>query len=155
MNDGKLSPYFQNIVDENVGLIRSIPSLKLAAFKNQLVSLITQDATQKTVREAIQKNFNLTRGRASLIARDQTAKLNGALTKYRQQQLGIGRYFWRRTRDRRCREIHRKLGEQSDRGKTFSWDKPPIADASGKRGHPGELWQCRCWAEADFREVLE
>ena len=154
MHDGALSPYFKNIVEENVGLIRSIPTLKLPAFKNQLVALITQDATQATIRDAIMKNFDLTRGRASLIARDQTAKLNGALTKYRQQQIGGKRYFWRRTKDRRCRESHRKLGERSDRGETFSWSKPPIADASGKRGHPGELWQCRCWAEMDFSDVL-
>lgn len=156
MTDGKLSPYFQNIVEQNVGLIRSVPGLKLPALKNQLVALITQDASQSTIRAALEKNFKLTRGRAALIARDQTAKLNGALNKYRQQQLGGKRYYWRRTKDRRCREDHRKLGERSDKGETFYWSRPPIADSrTGTRGHPGELWQCRCWAEMVFEDVLE
>lgn len=156
MNDKELSPFFDNVVDENVGLIRSIPKAKMEPFKNQLVALITKDATIGEIKKAIQKNFKVTKGKAAVIARDQVGKLNGALNKYRQQQLGGKRYYWRRTRDSRCRAQHEKLGAASDRGKLYLWSQPPIVDPITKRrAHPGEDFQCRCWAEMHMGDIFD
>ncbi len=158
MHDKKLSPYFQNIVDQNVSLIRSIPGLKMEAFKNQLVSMITNDATQAEIRDAIQNNFAVSRDRAALIARDQVGKLNGALNKYRQQQLGGKRYIWRTSKDskvRRPRAGKRGPDHFHLEGKVFYWSKPPVVDTrTGRRANPGEDFQCRCWAEMVMEDVL-
>jgi SPP1 gp7 family putative phage head morphogenesis protein len=71
--------------------------------------------------------------RAQLIARDQTLKLNGALTKDRHQSAGIDSYTWSTSLDERVREEHAAL-----EGQEFDWDDPP------EPGHPGEDFQCRC-----------
>lgn len=40
------------------------------------------------------------------------------------------------------RADHRRLN-----GKIFSWNAPPIVDMrTGRRGHPGDDYQCRCVA---------
>lgn len=47
-------------------------------------------------------------------------------------------YIWRTVQDSKVRSSH------ADReGKTFSWTNPP------KGGHPGEAYNCRCWAEVE------
>jgi SPP1 gp7 family putative phage head morphogenesis protein len=151
MRDGHLSPYFQNIIDENVGLIRSIPTLKLPAFKNQLVAMITSDSPSGQIAKAIFANFNITKNRAELIAVDQVGKLNGALEEYRQKELGLKRYRWRTSGDSRVRKDHRKL-----EGKIFTWKNPPIVDKrSGRRAHPKRDFRCRCWAEPMLDDIIE
>jgi len=151
MHDRKLTPYYQNVVDENVGLIRSIPLEKLPVFKNQLVAMITADAPSSQIQEAIMKNFAVTRNKAALIARDQIGKVNGALEEHRQKQLGFTRYRWRTSEDSRVRKDHKELD-----GQIFDWSKPPIVDKrTGRRAHPKRDFQCRCWAEPIIEDVIE
>lgn len=150
MRDGELTPYFDNVVDENVGLIRSIPKGQIDSFKNALVSAITQDLPQDKIRKIIQKNFDVTRDKARLLARDQTNKLNGRLNQYRQQQLGGKRYRWRTSGDERVRVNHKKVN-----GKTFYWSDPPKVGTQGQRHHPGQDFQCRCHAEMVLDDILE
>lgn len=82
--------------------------------------------------------------KADLIARDQTAKLNGQLNELRQTELGVPKYIWRTSLDERVRETHRRK-----EGKVFSWDDPPP-----DTGHPGEDYNCRCTAEPYLEEML-
>lgn len=83
--------------------------------------------------------------RAKLIARDQVSKLNARMTQLRQTGVGIEKYIWRTSIDERVRESHKEK-----EGKKYSWNKPPV-----DTGHPGEDYQCRCWAEADFSTIFE
>jgi SPP1 gp7 family putative phage head morphogenesis protein len=159
MDDRKLSPYFQNIVDENVGLIRSITTMGLPALKNELVALITADAPSADIAKALQKHLSPQgRGgaqvnvfaRAELIARDQVGKLNGALEEYRQKNLGLKRYRWRTSEDSRVRPDHDRL-----EGQIFDWSNPPIVDRrTGRRAHPKRDFQCRCWAEPILDDIM-
>jgi SPP1 gp7 family putative phage head morphogenesis protein len=79
--------------------------------------------------------MQITRKRARLIAKDQTASFNGALNQARQTQIGIDRYIWETMQDERVRHEHAKR-----HGKTFYWSQPP------EDGHPGEPINCRCTA---------
>lgn len=151
MKDGELTPFYQNVADENVGLIRSIPKLKLESFKNMLVNSITLDMPSAFIAKEIEKNFAVSKSRAQLIARDQVGKLNGAMDKYRQQQIGVKRYTWETSKDQRVRDDHKRL-----QGKTFFWDKPPVINRkTGRRGHPKEDFQCRCWARAVLSDLID
>ncbi len=47
-----------------------------------------------------------------------------------------GEYIWRTVGDGRVRSSHAERN-----GKVFSWEDPP------EDGHPGEAYNCRCWAE--------
>lgn len=150
-SERKLSPYFKNIVDQNVALIRSIPAEKIPAFKNALTNAITQDLPVGQLAKIIGKHYAATENKARLIARDQVGKLNGALDEYHQRTIGIKKYTWRTMGDGSVRHDHAKLN-----GTTQRWDKPPVVDRkSGRRGHPKQDIQCRCYAEAQFDELLD
>jgi SPP1 gp7 family putative phage head morphogenesis protein len=147
----KLTPYFQQVVDRNVALIRSIPKEKVETFKNALTNAITQDLPVSQIAKLVQKNLRNSENSARLIARDQVGKLNGALDEYHQRQIGVRKYRWRTMHDGVVRKDHARLN-----GTLQSWDKPPIVDRkSGRRAHPKGDYQCRCYAEAVLDEVLD
>jgi SPP1 gp7 family putative phage head morphogenesis protein len=97
---------------------------------------------------------NVSESRAALIARDQTLKLNAALTKHRQTAAGVDQYRWSTSKDERVRPGHAEL-----EGELFDWSDPPDT-GDGELNHPGEDYQCRCLAipyieELDAPEALE
>jgi SPP1 gp7 family putative phage head morphogenesis protein len=83
----------------------------------------------------LEERGNVSESRAELIARDQTLKLNGAITQIRQENAGIDSYVWSTSLDERVRPEHAAL-----EGQTFPWSSPPDV------GHPGQDIQCRCIA---------
>lgn len=151
LRDGQMTPFFRQVVGQNVGLIRSLSEDALPTLKNKLVAMIAADAKSDTIADAIQAYFGVTRTKAKGLARDQVSKLNGKVNEFRQKSLGGSRYTWRGSQDERERPDHRRL-----EGTVQLWSKPPIVDrASGRRGHPGEDFFCRCWAEMKVEDVLE
>jgi SPP1 gp7 family putative phage head morphogenesis protein len=88
----------------------------------------------------LQERFGVSDSRAELIARDQTNKLAGKITKHRQTGMGITHYRWLTSRDDRVRETHAALN-----GTKQSWNSPPKV-ANGRWEHPGGDYQCRCQA---------
>jgi len=60
----------------------------------------------------------------------------GLINQLRQEDLGIERYVWRSQDDAKVRDSH---AEHDDR--VFRWDDPP------EGGHPGQTYNCRCYAE--------
>jgi SPP1 gp7 family putative phage head morphogenesis protein len=102
-----------------------------------------EELSQKIIGEIDPRVGNI-RARADLIARDQISKLNGQFTELRQTELGLKRYTWRTVGDERVRESH----SQND-GKVFSWNSPPEGT-----GHPGDDFQCRCYAEPVFEDLV-
>lgn len=152
--DKKLHPFFQNMIDENVGLIRSVHEDKMEALKTKLTFLITKDASHKDIAKELQENFGFAKNKASLIARDQVGKLNGQLAQYRQQQLGGSRYIWHNVHDSRVagnpsgKYPKAEPSHWAREGKIYSWSKPP------KGGHPGQRPRCRCWAEMITDDIL-
>lgn len=61
---------------------------------------------------------------------------NGKLTEFQQREAGYNRYIWHSQDDPKVRPEH-----AANDGKVFSWDTPPPT------GHPGEHYNCRCYAE--------
>jgi len=60
----------------------------------------------------------------------------GLINELRQQGLGIEHYIWRSQDDAKVRDRHADYDDQ-----VFSWDTPP------EGGHPGQGFNCRCYAE--------
>lgn len=123
---------------ENIRLIKSIPQQALEKMHGRIVASVRKGESLKSAREMLQSEYGVTRRRAELIARDQVGKLNGDLTRDRQQKVGVKEYDWMTSRDERVRLTHR-----AHEGKTYQWTEPPPST-----GHPGEDYQCRCWARA-------
>ncbi len=123
---------------QNVALIRSIPEEYFKTIENIVFTGTTQGNKAGSMIAQIQKTGRTTAKRAKLIARDQSSKLNSALTQQRSQNLGSEEYVWRTSGDERVRDSHK-----SKNGKIFRWDDPPK-----DTGHPGQDIQCRCVAQA-------
>jgi len=94
--------------------------------------------------QMIAHEWEVSTNKAAFLARNEASLFASALRDARYQEAGIRRYRWSATGgasgDGRTRRLHRKL-----HGKEFSYSSPPIIDErTGKRGNPGEIWNCRC-----------
>jgi len=120
----------------------------------------------RSLLEQIQHIGGVSKNRAKLIARDQTAKLNGALNRARQQSIGVEEYTWKTVRDQRV--VGNPSGLYPTGSKAHSnhhimeglrcrWDDASVySDDGGKtwkqrtgempKNHPKDDIQCRCHA---------
>ncbi|WP_226886314.1 phage head morphogenesis protein [Pasteurella multocida] len=117
----------------NVQLIKSIEQ----QYLDKVQTIITQGAISGKLNRDLAKEIRdlggVTENRAKFIARDQSSKINAALTQARHEELGIKKYRWSTSGDERVRDSH----AEND-GKVFSYDDPP------ETGHPGHEINCRC-----------
>lgn len=130
-------------VVNNVALIQSIETEYLAQVEKLVATSVRAGVRVEDLASELEDRYDVSRSRAELIARDQVGKFQGQLTELRQTDLGIEKYIRRGVGDARERDSHRELNNL-----TFSWDDPPEV------GHPGEDFQCRCWAEPDLSQFF-
>lgn len=123
-------------VGDNASLIKSIPTTAADRAQAIVQQGVENGQRWETIAKQLEKELDVTKNRAQLIARDQVSKYNGALNQANQKAAGINRYTWRGVKDNRERPEHLAL-----EGQVFSWDQPSYL------GNPGEPIRCRCWAE--------
>ena len=116
---------------ENIALIRSIPDVALNRMHGRMVEAVRLGKSLREVRDDVVAEFGVTQRRAELIARDQIGKLNGELTRVRQEDIGVSEYKWRGILDSRERPEH-----VAREGRVFKWSEPP------EDGHPGQPIRC-------------
>lgn len=143
-SEPNLAAVLDTFAEENVRLISSLSQKHLAGVQSIVTQGVRQGFTVAEIQKRLSSLVGKTEANLRLIARDQTSKLNGQLTRLRQQDAGIKRYKWRTSRDERVRHTHRVK-----EGVIFSWDDPPT-----DTGHPGEDYQCRCYAEPIFEDLF-
>lgn len=138
----------QNYTDEYIKKVNQIVSNGVQYGK-------TSDEIYQELRKV---NDNMSGTRARLIARDQTGKLNGLMTKKRQTEVGIDKYEWLTSLDERVRETHKPM-----HGKICRWDNDSVYSDDGKNWQarpsgsqgltPGSDIQCRCTAVPWMRDI--
>lgn len=120
--------------------IVALPSDAVTRLERMMVTRYTEGTRVETIARAFEEQLGVTDRHARLLARDQTAKLNASTMRADFTAAGIDSYVWSTSEDERVREDHRELD-----GTTWQWSDPPVADQrTGERGHPGEVFQCRC-----------
>lgn len=132
---GPIQNAVQAYTKTNIDLITSIPKQYFEKLENSIVKNMEAGMRFENLVDEVKRIGNVAESRATLIARDQTSKMNGAFNEVRQRSLGIDSYEWQTSGDERVREEH-----VHNDGKVFRWDSPPPT------GHPGEDIQCRCVA---------
>ena len=133
----------QGFVAQNVALIKSIAEQYHSRVEGIVWAALRQGMSTTQLQEELRGAYNLTRGRARLIARDQVGKLYGQLNEARQIDVGIKHFFWRTVGDNRVRAEHAALN-----GRRFSWKE-------GANGlFPGQDYQCRCFADPDPEDIM-
>lgn len=146
-----LIPQLELFANQNAELIQNMTTNEIERVSGYIKRAIQEGSSYDSVVENIEKSFGITRRHAKLIARDQTTKLNGSLTKLRQQESGIKTYKWQTSGDERVRQDHRVLD-----GKICRWDDPTVylnentnkwekrSKIGGTNVHTSQDVNCRC-----------
>lgn len=132
-----VQPYLEQSIRQNVALISNVNADTKRRVEEAVYEALANRRNKKWLTDRIAKEMGITKRRARIIAGDQTHKLNSALNRYRNEQLGIEAYIWRTRLDNAVRHAHRVR-----EGKRFFWSEPP------SDGHPGHPINCRCSAAA-------
>lgn len=137
-------------ISDNVSKIKSIPNQALSDMRQIMLDGFMNGRSVRDIQKSIQDEYNVTKSKAAMLARDQIATLNAQLSQMQQKDAGCKEYRWSDSGDSRVRDCHRELN-----GKIFSWDNPPEMwyytkskgkVMTGRRCHPGEDFCCRCVA---------
>lgn len=141
----------QEMIEANVNLITSIKTDFISQVGDEVRKQLFEGERSTGLIQIIHERGNVTMNRAKFIARDQTAKLNSAITRERNDKLGIKTYIWTGARDVRQRKDHKVMNGRlcrfddatvysDDNGET--WKKRSAI--GGVQLHPGEDYNCRC-----------
>lgn len=133
---GELGAMLDHLRDWNISLMRKAGRAYAADVAEVLNAPQNWGLRVEELAALIQERADVSESRAELIARDQTSKINSAVSSYRQQSAGITNYVWSGSLDERERETH-----LANEGKIFAWASPPL-----ETGHPGDDICCRCVA---------
>lgn len=132
----------QRMMNEQVELITSIPLDAAERVHKSVTANLYNGGRSSEVAKVLQTTEQVTMSRAKLIARTETGRASGELTKSRALYIGSPGYIWRTAEDEDVRSLHKKLD-----GKFIRWDEPPIAGENGERAHAGCIYNCRCYME--------
>jgi SPP1 gp7 family putative phage head morphogenesis protein len=139
----------QKFMAEQVDLITSLPRKAAERVHKMALEGITEGERAESMAEAIMNTGHVTKSRANLIARTETARVASGLTMVRAKHVGSEGYIWRTALDSDVRSLHRRL-----EGKYIRWDNPPVAGENGETAHAGMIYNCRCYPEPVLPDVL-
>ncbi|MCK9005506.1 phage minor head protein [Haemophilus influenzae] len=142
-NSPNIAERVNTLTAGNIQLIKSIRSQYLDKVQNAVMQAMVRGSLNKDLAAQIKDLGKTTEKRAMFIARDQSSKLNAALTQARHEEVGIKKYMWSTSLDERVRDSH-----ADKEGQIFEYANPP-ADT----GHPGHDFNCRCVQIPVFDEV--
>ncbi len=97
--------------------------------------------------DEIMRSGEVTKNRATLIARTEVARAGAVLTETRAQAIGATHYIWRTSKDSSVRESHRQM-----EGKVCEIGNPPTL-SDGTTSAPGMIYNCRCTAQIILPDV--
>ena len=124
-----LDLYVKNWADESI--------IKL---RKRVTSKVFEGRRAEDMVAQIQRSHHVSQKKAAFLARQETALLMSKFHESRYREAGSVSYIWSGANDERERPDHKALN-----GKTFFWDSPPVVDQrTGRTGHPGEDFGCRC-----------
>lgn len=151
VNEMNLGDTMAKAIKDNIDLIKSIKTDFINDIGAQVFEDFKKGKRQSDLIADIYERGNVTKSRAKLIARDQTAKVNSAFNEARNRKLGFDVYKWSGGNDERQRQSHRVLN-----GMLCKYSDPTVySDDNGKTwkkrssigayiGNPGTDYQCRC-----------
>jgi uncharacterized protein with gpF-like domain len=152
---------FQSLLERNVHYIKSAP-IDMAEQMVEHISeaQITGRRPEQIASELKELFPHMTKGKAQLIARTESAKASSELVQSRAERLGFNWYIWRaighenrgngKYGDGRVRKSHAYMD-----GVLVNYNDPPSPEALigiASYGHynAGEIFNCRCFASVVF-----
>lgn len=129
------------LLADQVRLITSLPLEAAERVHRLTLEGITNSARAGEIATEIMRTGEVTKSRATLIARTEVGRVSTTLTQVRAEHIGSTQFIWRTAGDSDVRASHAALN-----GKAFDWADPPECDP-GYHALPGCIFNCRCYAE--------
>lgn len=129
---------FQAVVNEQVGLIKSLPRRHLEEVQGLVMRSVSRGRDAYFLSRQLQKRYGVTKRRAELIARDQNNKATSVMQAARQRALGIERGEWMHSHGGK----YPRVSHLQANGKEFDLAKGMFIE--GEWIMPGELINCKC-----------
>lgn len=127
-------------ISEQVSLIKSIPQKYFTDIQGSVMRSVQSGRDLSSLTKDLQSNYGVSFRRASFIARDQNNKATAAMTRVRQQEIGLEEAEWMHSHGgRHPRPTHLAMD-----GKRYDIRKGMYDPAVGKYIFPGEEPNCRC-----------
>ena len=133
-----------------VELITSLPTEAAKRAQSLAQEAMLTGGRPNAVAAEIARTGEVTESRAMLIARTETAKSNAAFTQTRAKSIGATHYTWQTMEDSAVRPSHADM-----QGQVCEFADPPQVDDEFGAYNPGEVPNCRCYAEPLFPGVDE
>lgn len=164
--DEAMKDELEIMVMENANYIKSIPNYLVGHVADRVVQHFKgiPMPENRTLRQQIKEEFKVSDGRAKVLARDQTSKMNTSISAIRQVNLGIDCYIWKTVEDERVvgkpggvypktTKLHKN--HYIMQGLLCKWADPNVySDDKGAtwkprtaqmpHNHPGDDIMCRC-----------
>ncbi len=138
----------KSIYNQNVALIKTIPQEIIKRYESSFYNSVTS-FDLKSLEKLAKSISDISKNRAKVIARDQTAKAIENFSMSRASQLGFEYYEWLTSEDERVSKG--KGGHINLNKRIYRYDTPTaIIDSYGNKGHCGERVNCRCVSVAVF-----
>lgn len=130
------------VVHENVALIKSIPARYLDQVEGIVMRSVQTGRDLGQLAGDLETQLGVTKRRAAVIARSQNGMATAALTRARQQELGITEAIWVHSgAGKHPRRSHQKAGQDRQAyDPAVGWFDPEV----GQHILPGQLPNCRC-----------
>ena len=137
----RMQEFMRASVAQNVALIKSVAEEHLNAVQNIVMNNVTSGFSPDKIIDEIAA-YGVTKGRAALIAYDQTTKILGQTSRINQQEAGFRYFRWQTSNDERVRHSHTVAQNTvTAYGKgVYSWDDLPTVD--GEKAFPGSPIRC-------------
>jgi len=134
----------RDLLHRQVKLIKSLPLEAVERVHELTLKGLENSTRAAEYAKEIERTGEVTKSRATLIARTETARTASILTQTRATAAGITHYRWQTAGDADVRPGHKAM-----QGKICRFDDPPAVNENGRimYHHPGEIWNCRCWPE--------
>jgi SPP1 gp7 family putative phage head morphogenesis protein len=142
--------YMTEALNEQVDLITSLPLEAAQRVHKLTTQALMESGRAAEIQKEIMQTGLVTASRARTIARTETSRTASLLLEGRARYVGSTHYIWHTSGDSDVRPTHKKLNR-----KTFAWNDPPVTEETGERAHPGQIWNCRCWAEPIIPDAIK
>lgn len=144
-----------SLIKTNVNLITKANDEWLRKIERLVRKALLSNDTPSSLQSMLERQGDVLGNRARLIARDQTNKFFSAVTKARNEDMGLTSYNWSTSLDERVRGNpggrypNARPSHWVREGQLFQYNKPPID------GHAGEAIQCRCTQTPNFQDFFK
>ena len=131
--------------------IKGLVEDQISTLRKRVSHSVTVGTRYSNLTKGIQHDFEVSKGRAKLIARQETKTLTNTYAIKRYEDAGVKEYLWKcvhGTSAHPVRPRHQALGDASaNLGTTYRMDDPPVVTEPGeteRRENPGFDYNCRC-----------